>query len=304
VTSESTAQYYPASNQFPPPPPAAGAYGGQPPQSYGAPPANPPYPEAEHPPHARAYNPASQYNPADYGPTNGPTLPPDDPYAHPTGHSDYRDEPRRDPHGPENVSSTSLPPGTSSIRRRSGRNASKSPQHRSYHRDKLTQVLSGVSYGNDTIPLQQQPLASSRSTTFPPPPTDSTTASSTFRPSSATGKSVQFTDDPPQSFSDSEIGRPTSRHSQGRRRSGKRASSPASDDSNDTIDAETMVPPSRTDAQGRPLRKDSVADAVEAFLTGRSAAGQRFNSAVDEFLGVPQRRRRGSEGRRRKAWDE
>jgi hypothetical protein len=156
-------------------------------------------------------------------------------------------------------------------------------------------------YGGGNVPIvdPEDPPQTTRSATFPAP--ESTTAS-TIRPgSTTTGKSVQFTDDPPQSFSDTEITRPTSRHDRGRRRSGKRTSSPASDDSNDTLMPD---PPPRTDSQGRPLRKDSVADAVEAFLSGRSAAGQKFNSAVEEFLGASQRKRRGSEGKRRRNWDD
>jgi hypothetical protein len=107
--------------------------------------------------------------------------------------------------------------------------------------------------------------------------------SSTIPPPSSTGKTVQFADEPPQSLSDSELDRPSSRRSDGpRRRSGKRNESPASDGSEETIDL-----PQRFDKNGQPIRKDSVADAVEAFLL--SISGDKSNG------GSSSRRRRSSD---------
>jgi len=134
-------------------------------------------------------------------------------------------------------------------------------------------------------------------TSFAPPPQPSELESSRSQP----GKSVQWAEDPPprETHSDSEIDNSTPTREQ-RRRSGKRTSSPASDDSSDTIEL-----PARFDANGNPVRHDSVADAVEAFLTGRNGAGRSFNSAMDDFIGVPRRNgRRRSSGRAKRRWDE
>lgn len=125
--------------------------------------------------------------------------------------------------------------------------------------------------------------------------------------SSRSGKTVQFADDPPQSFSDSELERSQSRHTgeRRRRRSGRRVSSPASDGSSETIEL-----PERFDEHGRPKdRKDSVADAVENFLRGNNTAGSRFNDVVDGLLGGGRgrdRRRRSSDQyvrKDRRDWD-
>jgi hypothetical protein len=101
--------------------------------------------------------------------------------------------------------------------------------------------------------------------------------SSTLQPPSSAAKTVQFADEPPQSYSDSELERPSSRRSASgtrrRRRSGKRSDSPASDGSEETIDL-----PRRFDSEGRPVRKDSVADAVEAFLLGTLGGGHDSGS--------------------------
>jgi hypothetical protein len=96
----------------------------------------------------------------------------------------------------------------------------------------------------------------------------------------------------PPTHSDSELERrpTTSRRGPGydpeageRRRSGKRATSPVSD-----VSSETVELPPRFDRQGRSLytdeRHDSIGDAVEAFLTGKTNAGRSFNRAVDGFL--------------------
>jgi hypothetical protein len=135
---------------------------------------------------------------------------------------------------------------------------------------------------------------------FPPPPTaSSSTAPPDATRSTTTGaKSVQFADDPPQSYSDTELS--TTHHrsprASRRRRSGKRAESPASEDSDATVEL-----PRRFDDQGRPLRHDSVADAIEGFLLGRNRAGRGFNDAVDQWLGVPRQTRRRSE---RRQWED
>jgi len=108
-------------------------------------------------------------------------------------------------------------------------------------------------------------------------------------------RNVKFNLSPEQqSFSDSELSRAGSSHSRRRsnRRSHKRNDSPASDGSSDTIE----LPP-RFDEHGRPIeRSDSVANAVEQFLSGRNYAGSVFNHVVDEFLGTdkPGKRRRRS----------
>jgi len=137
--------------------------------------------------------------------------------------------------------------------------------------------------------------------------------------SNPNSKSVQFADGTQQSHSDSELDRPpflsqrqptgyastADRDGQRRRRSGKRAGSPASDDSSNTIE----LPP-RFDGTGRNLytnqRHDSVADAVDAFLTGRTRAGATFNRAVDGWLGLNSngQRRRGGEGTNGRRVDE
>jgi len=142
----------------------------------------------------------------------------------------------------------------------------------------------------------------------PPPPLASSVAateSTAPHPPTSTSKSVQFSNDPPQSFSDSEIERTSSRHSlergtgERRRRSGKRAQSPASDDSSDTVEL-----PRRFDEHGRPIRHDSVADALEAFLLGRSRPGGASSGhAADNFMDVPRRRRRRSSGQQRGEWN-
>lgn len=100
--SELSTQFYPASNQFAPPPPN--------------------FQQPYHPQHvingggyaepvyASGAN-IPVYNPANFGPTNGPTLPPDDPYVH------QHNLPHQDPYsyehgrhdegyrsGPDNVS--------------------------------------------------------------------------------------------------------------------------------------------------------------------------------------------------------
>lgn len=95
-----------------------------------------------------------------------------------------------------------------------------------------------------------------------------------------------------QSYSDSELSRAGSSHSRRKsnRRSNKRNDSPASDGSSDTIE----LPP-RFDEHGRPKeRSDSMANAVEQFLSGRNHAGSILNHVVDEFLrpDKPGRRRR------------
>jgi len=126
--------------------------------------------------------------------------------------------------------------------------------------------------------------------------------------STTTGKSVQFADSTQQSHSDSELERPplskrqptgyassADRDGQRRRKSGKRNSSPASVDSSEVIEM-----PRRFDESGRKLftdqRHDSVGDAVEAFLTGRTKAGASFNKTVDGWLGIDNDNR--SNGRR------
>lgn len=105
---------------------------------------------------------------------------------------------------------------------------------------------------------------------------------------------MQFADEPPQSLSDSELERPSSRRAGGpRRRSGKRTESPASDGSDETIDL-----PERFDKNGQPIRKDSIADAVEAFLLGISGnhggSEQRRRRDSDNY--VRRRRNRRDDG--------
>jgi hypothetical protein len=101
-TSTDSTQFYPASNQFAPPPA---------PQQYPQQTIHPNYSE----PYMSGANNVPAYNPADYGPTNGPTLPREDPlqypdpqpysqYDHPYGPPETHDDHRHRPSGPENVS--------------------------------------------------------------------------------------------------------------------------------------------------------------------------------------------------------
>jgi len=106
--SNSQPQYYPATPTFPPPP-TGGAYGQPAGNPYNV---DPGYGVPREQP---------AYNPAEHGPINGPTLPPQDPYPYPRDQYDGRyDEANRRP-GPENVSAPSRSegrsdPGTSAAR--------------------------------------------------------------------------------------------------------------------------------------------------------------------------------------------
>jgi len=107
-------------------------------------------------------------------------------------------------------------------------------------------------------------------------------------PGHRSNKSVQF-DLPEKGYlSDSELSRPSSSSRQSRH--SRRQDDDAANDSDETIDL-----PDRFDREGRPKnRQDSVANAVESFLMGRNGAGAKFHDVVDDFLGVPHRRRRSS----------
>jgi len=119
----------------------------------------------------------------------------------------------------------------------------------------------------------------------------------------AASKSVQFADSPPQAqyHSDSEVEREHSRlrrSDESSSRSRRRPRSSRRHDSSTVSDTEsdsTVDLPPRFDAQGKPLgaegRHDSIAEAVEAFLSGRSGRG--FTSVVDEVLGRHALERRG-----------
>jgi len=119
-TTSTTSNYYPQTHQFPPPP---GAPIGPPSPGYG----DPSYAQQAYTP-----QPIPRYNPADYGPTSGPTMPPEDHHyqsqteqypAPPQAARDVHDRSRsqsrqRDDYRqrPEDVSATttrSAQPGTS-----------------------------------------------------------------------------------------------------------------------------------------------------------------------------------------------
>jgi hypothetical protein len=89
--SEPSTQFYPHNNQFAPPP-SSQAY---PPQQG--------QPEYAYAPNGNI----PAYNPAEYGPTTGPTLPREDPYAHRPPHDPYAQQDHYEegyPRDPEHVS--------------------------------------------------------------------------------------------------------------------------------------------------------------------------------------------------------
>jgi hypothetical protein len=132
TTTDTSSQYYPNSNQFAPPPPPGGY--GPPSPGYGGAPGSPGYVENAYggvPPQQQHVQPRS-YNPAEYGPTTGPTLPREDhtyqsqTETYPRDQRQERDDGYRS--GPEhNVSAIATPvrltramhmsPGTSFPRR-------------------------------------------------------------------------------------------------------------------------------------------------------------------------------------------
>ncbi|KAE9966547.1 hypothetical protein BLS_006937 [Venturia inaequalis] len=274
IRSDTSTQFYPASNQFAPPPPNfqqpyhsqnfinGGGY------------AEPVYASGANIP---------VYNPANFGPTNGPTLPPDDPYVHQYNlpHQDpysYEQHGRHDEgyrSGPDNVSAPRnfehsesdgviSPPRELSF---SPRQRSVSPRHRL------------VSPRERSVSPRARSQSPCRGRSFSPrsgslTPTSTSAATPKHQPRSRS-KSVKFPVDPVQSeLSAEEYSSPEDKRHSGHRRKRRRSNDDRRlrDDSSTGSDSgETVDLPPRFDSHGKrvPERgEDPIADTVQNIVSG------------------------------------
>ncbi|KAF2101913.1 hypothetical protein NA57DRAFT_53857 [Rhizodiscina lignyota] len=213
-------QYYPATNQFPPPPPPS-APSPYPPGAYNAP---PPVQGISANPNASfdsAYH-TQPYNPADYPPQAGPTMPGPEQYYQqardPGMHSpaqEYYGNPGAPtpgppnqggyPHNPENVSVADFAPASEHSHAVSGGCLSGNPWVNPSERALLTRSVASDGI-TEPYPPPQEPHTIP--TLVPPAPTDSTRSPSPIPTGASTPKSVKFdlpdssTEQTPRSHSD------------------------------------------------------------------------------------------------------